>query len=123
MKIETLKQLIEEAYENSESKSTFKYDVLHLIDLFEKDNEPTITINSPWVNPYCEPHYDDNNNYTIYADICGCNPKNGGSGICGCTIANMQVNKDSLGNNWTVTYTYNSGNNNVEKDSGNTKKD
>lgn len=24
-------------------------------------------------------------------DLCGCNPRNGGSGICGCTIANNPV--------------------------------
>jgi hypothetical protein len=27
----------------------------------------------------------------IYSDICSCNPKNGGNGVCGCTIANMKV--------------------------------
>ena len=26
-----------------------------------------------------------------YASICGCNPKNGGSGICGCIMANKMV--------------------------------
>lgn len=26
-----------------------------------------------------------------YASICGCNPKNGGSGICGCIMGNKMV--------------------------------
>ena len=26
-----------------------------------------------------------------YNDICSCNPKNGGSGICGCIMANQEV--------------------------------
>ena len=31
-----------------------------------------------------------------YGDICSCNPNNGGSGICGCTIANKFINNDSI---------------------------
>lgn len=26
-----------------------------------------------------------------YSELCGCNPKNGGSGICGCTLATPLV--------------------------------
>lgn len=29
---------------------------------------------------------------TIIGDLCSCNPANGGSGICGCTIANNPIN-------------------------------
>lgn len=29
-----------------------------------------------------------------YHTICSCNPNNGGSGICGCTIANEMVDKN-----------------------------
>ena len=27
----------------------------------------------------------------LYNEICSCNPKNGGSGICGCTMANNVI--------------------------------
>lgn len=27
----------------------------------------------------------------MYGDICGCNPKNGGGGICGCIMGNQMV--------------------------------
>lgn len=29
----------------------------------------------------------------LYNEICGCNPKNGGSGICGCTMANQEIRR------------------------------
>lgn len=32
-------------------------------------------------------------NEVPYHEICGCNPKNGGSGVCGCTMANQMVKK------------------------------
>lgn len=28
---------------------------------------------------------------TTYGDLCSCNPKNGGSGICGCVMANEEI--------------------------------
>lgn len=31
-----------------------------------------------------------------YSEVCSCNPKNGGSGLCGCTIGNNMVPKDFL---------------------------
>jgi len=44
-----------------------------------------------------------------YNELCSCNPKNGGSGICGCTMGNEMVKRN---NNYTsefLTYTtYNS---------------
>lgn len=33
----------------------------------------------------------------MYSEICSCNPKNGGSGICGCTIGNQMVNISGCG--------------------------
>lgn len=36
--------------------------------------------------PYIEPDSD-----LIYADICPCNTKNGGDGICGCIKANEKI--------------------------------
>ena len=32
-------------------------------------------------------------NEVPYSEICSCNPKNGGSGICGCTMGNQMVQK------------------------------
>lgn len=26
-----------------------------------------------------------------FSDLCGCNPKNGGSGICGCTLSGPEI--------------------------------
>jgi hypothetical protein len=38
-----------------------------------------------------------------YHTICGCNPANGGNGICGCVIANQMVRKS--GGTYTTTNT------------------
>lgn len=48
-----------------------------------------------WVQPY------DNPPTILYSDICSCHPKNGGSGICNCT----------LGKGTTVTYDFSYGKN------------
>lgn len=40
---------------------------------------------------------------TIYADVCSCNPKNGGSGICGCTIGNKLLPEPNQSNTYTQT--------------------
>jgi len=29
----------------------------------------------------------------LYNQLCSCNPKNGGSGICGCTMANQEIKR------------------------------
>jgi len=36
-------------------------------------------------------------NMVPYSEICSCNPKNGGSGICGCIMGNKLVPKNSWG--------------------------
>jgi len=43
------------------------------------NNLPSIISGSTWIQPY---------QVKSYSDICKCNPKNGGSGICGCTLGN-----------------------------------
>jgi hypothetical protein len=40
------------------------------------------------------PIYTDSNDLVPYSAICGCNPSKGGSGICGCTMANQLVPKN-----------------------------
>lgn len=81
MTAETLKQLIEVEYDRCETISQFKSEVFRLIDLYEQDKSfiptPGFTISEP--------------NEVMYAEICPCNPKNGGSGICGCVMGNKMV--------------------------------
>jgi hypothetical protein len=44
-----------------------------------------------------------------YGEICSCNPKNGGSGICGCVMANRMVQNPEKYN--SLNYNYISGTN------------
>jgi hypothetical protein len=77
---ETLKQLIDIEFERVETISQFKSEVFRLIDLYEQDKPSTpatIVTNEP--------------DEVMYAEICGCNPKNGGSGMCGCVMGNKMV--------------------------------
>jgi len=90
MKIETLKILVLDTINRDQvlDDETVQY-VEALFDLYEKDNEgmglpfpsfPTLITDSQPVR---------------YGDLCSCNPKNGGDGICGCIMANEIVNTDS----------------------------
>ena len=45
-------------------------------------------------------------NKVPYYTICSCNPTNGGSGICGCTIANNMVDNPNILKTTTGAYTY-----------------
>jgi hypothetical protein len=38
-----------------------------------------------------------------YSTICGCNPANGGNGICGCIMGSKLVPRDSKSNIYTTT--------------------
>jgi hypothetical protein len=60
------------------------------------NNLPSITSGSTWIQPY---------QVKSYSDVCSCNPKNGGSGICGCTLGNgiTFTNDVSYGKNSSVT--------------------
>ena len=53
-------------------------------------NTKTFPWPSPNTNPY-NPFVGGEPGQVTYADICSCNPKNGGSGICGCVIGNKIV--------------------------------
>jgi hypothetical protein len=44
----------------------------------------------PWTNPYII-NFDSLPDEVPYGDLCSCNPKNGGSGICGCVMGNKMV--------------------------------
>jgi hypothetical protein len=87
MTIETLKKLIEIEFERTGTISQFKHEVFRLIDLYESDKKP---ISLPNVN-YSPTLTLEGDGTVPYSVLCGCNPKNGGSGICGCTIGNTMV--------------------------------
>lgn len=83
MTTQTLKELIEVEYERSETLGDFKDQVFRLIDLYESDKQ---FIPSPnFVIDYGIP------DEVPYGEICSCNPKNGGNGICGCVMGNQMV--------------------------------
>ena len=43
-----------------------------------------------------------------YNELCSCNPKNGGSGICGCIMANEMITTKSFKTEYVTELTYNS---------------
>jgi hypothetical protein len=86
MNKETLKELIEIEFERSETISQFKDSVFRLIDLYDKDSL-SISDPFPWVRTDSIPK----DGKVPYWTKCSCNPSNGGSGICGCTMANKWV--------------------------------
>lgn len=45
----------------------------------------------------------DNGEMVPHHTICGCNPANGGSGICGCIMGNKLVPRNSKSNIYTTT--------------------
>lgn len=103
MTIETLKKLIEIEFERTGTMSQFKHEVFRLIDLYESDKEqPTSILGYPGSTltvPCSTP------DEVLYVDVCPCNPKNGGNGICNCTIGNTMVinpNKYTTTTNFTT---------------------
>ncbi len=89
---ETLKKLIEIEFERCETISQFKSEVFRLIDLYDEDK----SINIPQLQPVridIPPVYFPSSepDEVPYFETCSCNPKNGGSGLCGCVMGNMMV--------------------------------
>jgi len=84
MTIETLKALIEIEYSRCETYDEFKKELDRLLDLYEKDNE-NLKVFPYQVIPTDEP------DMVPYGELCSCNPKNGGDGICGCIMGNQMV--------------------------------
>lgn len=58
---------------------------------------------NPWVGPDITGPFvpnpfeitGDKDDMVPYGELCSCNPKNGGSGICGCVMANKLVPRNS----------------------------
>ena len=92
MKIETLKELIEIAFKNSENMLQFKDNVFNLIDIYESDKGITYNPTLPYIKV--------SGDKVPYSTICGCNPANGGNGICGCIMANTLVTPGANGTNY-----------------------
>jgi hypothetical protein len=118
MKFETLKLLVEKIKLTSLSRDEASIQLqeaiekamieqfIELLDIYEKDNqelEPTDN-NIPIVP---QPPFDRigdtrDNGLVPYGTLCSCNPANGGSGICGCVIANKLVDPNiTLNSNFT----------------------
>jgi hypothetical protein len=106
MKLETLRELIKKIPITSQEGDIINL-VLDLIDLYEQDNKqsanpipPSFPIprSNDW-SPFKSipiPHRPNTDNDMVtYGEICSCNPKNGGSGICGCVIGNKLVPRSS----------------------------
>lgn len=111
MKIETLKELVKKIRistelieklkaKNLEKGLTDEYETdminqfLELLDLFEKDNQEETskgTDSNPWYPNSPNTITYNGNDMIPYSEICTCNPKNGGSGICHCIMANQLV--------------------------------
>jgi hypothetical protein len=121
MKIETLKELVEkidlvhdsERLTENAIQSIVKKEVLDLIDLYIKDNrEPTIAAPFTFSKPFDQwtPIGGSIDNRVPYSTLCSCNPANGGSGICGCVMANKLVEPADFSgpysSNSKVNYTY-----------------
>ena len=92
MKIETLKTLIEDTVKNDNLMAVMPGDTLALlkkinkvIDLYKAD---TVIDIKPISMPFDLTGIPDE---VPYGQICSCNPANGGSGMCGCTMGNTMV--------------------------------
>lgn len=73
------------------------------LDNIEESVEDTKGVVQPNPNYPGMPITPDNKDMVPYGTICSCNPTNGGSGICGCTIANKLVPRNSKSNIYTTT--------------------
>lgn len=103
MKLETLKTLINAEFKRSEALTEhdrklmqdLKQYVNDTIDLYEKDNRSDTPI--PYDRSDTPIQFDPFSLGNLYSEkvpyhtVCACNPANGGSGICGCTMANTMV--------------------------------
>lgn len=102
MTLETLKQLIEVEFDRCETISQFKSEVFRLIDLYEKDKQPFTPTPGFIIDPLYKPWNIEEGkpiqsgfkiDYGTYYDKCPCNPKNGGSGVCGCVMGDRTTCK------------------------------
>lgn len=102
MKVETLKTLIKDVINNDPlrvvmSNETIELEkkIMKILELYEEDNKVTQRNDVPIFTPNIGGTYTQlfvaTPDKVPYSQICSCNPENGGSGICGCTMANQLV--------------------------------
>ena len=101
MKLETLKELIKKIPATSQEEEDIINNVLGLIDLYEQDNNQPVNPTPPSYPIPRVPYPNSDNDMVPYGEICSCNPKNGGSGICGCVMGNKLVPISSGKSNFT----------------------
>ena len=84
MTIDDLRLLIKNVFDNSTDIKEIESSVFDMIRLYE------ITYNQG--SMFIKDRYDHKLPDKVpYHTICGCNPENGGNGICGCTIGSVMV--------------------------------
>jgi hypothetical protein len=62
--------------------------------LIEANKQISELINNRPLNPITQPYVDMSGGLpdeVPFSETCSCNPKNGGSGICGCVMANKMI--------------------------------
>ena len=82
MTIDNLRVLIKDVFDNSTDIKEIESSVFDMIRLYEI----TYNLDSMFIKDRYE--YKENNYLNIN---CGCNPENGGNGICGCVIGNEML--------------------------------
>jgi hypothetical protein len=82
MTLDNLRMLIKDVFENTTDIKEIESSIFSLIRLYEMTNNP----DSMFIKDRYE--YKETNYLNIN---CGCNPENGGNGICGCTIGSVMV--------------------------------
>lgn len=97
MKIETLKKLIENILDREHISPDIKEEIMTMIELYKNEISVPVYPNIPPITT--------DNDMVPYSEICGCNPKNGGGGICGCVMGNKMVPKVSKSNYGKITST------------------
>ena len=80
MTIDNLRLLIKDVFDNSTDIKEIESSIFSLIRLYEMTYNP----DSMFIKDRYE--YKETNYLNIN---CGCNPENGGNGICGCTIGSV----------------------------------
>jgi len=81
-------QIIEQTYEEK-FRMYNKLSKKELITMLIEANNHLYSRPLTWRNEGFFP----NQTYTTFGDLCSCNPKNGGSGICGCVMANQEIKR------------------------------
>ena len=84
MTIDNLRMLIKDVFDNSTDIKEIESSIFSLIRLYEMTYNP----DSMFIKDRYEYKLPDK---VPYHTICGCNPANGGNGICGCVIGNQMI--------------------------------